>query len=689
MNRVINIRLGHYVLTMDEEAAFIADKYTAALKLKYETESSASEIVSDIEERMGELLEKKQREHHRNYNTVEDVEMVIAQIGPLDSTEEDNSFSGDANLKRRLFRDPDNKILGGVWAGIGAYFDTDPVLFRIGWVISVMAFGFGIPLYIILWVVIPEARTAADKLIMKGQRPTLKNFENNVKNEFQNVGRRFGHQPTRDRFTHFLKTLVQYAAVFLGLLIKFIFSVVGITVLVLLITVLIGISSDSIYVHSYSLVLNGQEGLNTVLSAAGDPFWIKMVVLVFLLLLISWIGLLVFTNMENMKRTRIPRRYIGWASMLCFLIIFVFAFDGIRSVMYRTENKAYREYIQVSGDTLLLNSEMTDTDKKGLYALNTFENILPSVDNKFYIEQHNVSFGHNRIRGTSRNQQMHRMFNIDDNVLTIMQGKKIGNLKNGGMGWVKYTLHVPVGKTVKTGENFHFSENNYTSLTGKNASYTMDSSGYMLGESADAAYLPLSSEIKSVKIGGKFDVQIIPSSVNKIELVSGPVLGNRHWIETHGNELVIEENHGWLETRLSYIKIYIKQLERIEIEGISKLNLRNWKAHRMELLASGDSRVEGILDASKVEIDCGGSAQCTLQGSCNELFANTSGAAEFYGENFRTLTSHIDCSGASKITIWATKELDGEASGASVILLKGSPQNSRIETSGASRFRKI
>ena len=75
----------------------------------------------------------------------------------------------DQRLRRRLYRDADSRVLGGVCSGMGAYFNIDVVIFRILFVLSVFMGGAGVLIYIILWIVVPKAKTTAQKLEMKGK----------------------------------------------------------------------------------------------------------------------------------------------------------------------------------------------------------------------------------------------------------------------------------------------------------------------------------------------------------------------------------------------------------------------------------------------------------------------------------------------------------------------------------------
>ena len=92
---------------------------------------------------------------------------------------------GMLNSSKRLFRDGDNKILGGVAYGIANYFSIDPAIIRIIFIVSLFLGGFGFITYILLWISIPEAKTVEDKMRAKGYEVTLENIEKYVKGAFK------------------------------------------------------------------------------------------------------------------------------------------------------------------------------------------------------------------------------------------------------------------------------------------------------------------------------------------------------------------------------------------------------------------------------------------------------------------------------------------------------------------------
>jgi len=137
-----------------------------------------------------EVLEKE----NKQVIVEQDVKLIIEQMGSVadfENAEEDskaasNPFAhGSAN--RRLFRDPDDHLVGGVCSGIANYFDVDAVWIRLAFAISFALAGTGLILYIILWIVVPKAVTRADRMAMKGEKQNLKGFKKNFEDELSSV----------------------------------------------------------------------------------------------------------------------------------------------------------------------------------------------------------------------------------------------------------------------------------------------------------------------------------------------------------------------------------------------------------------------------------------------------------------------------------------------------------------------
>lgn len=181
MKKTLTVNLGGTVFNIDDDAYRLLDNYLSNLKMHFRKEAGADEIVDDIERRISELFAEKLSAGSQVI-TIADVEEVIARMGkPEDMEAEGESASADSGstsagggygagawnsntaygtTRRRLYRNPDDKMLGGVISGMAAYLGWDVTLLRLLLlVILICGVGTLIPVYIVCWLVIPEART--------------------------------------------------------------------------------------------------------------------------------------------------------------------------------------------------------------------------------------------------------------------------------------------------------------------------------------------------------------------------------------------------------------------------------------------------------------------------------------------------------------------------------------------------
>lgn len=216
MKKVVNITIGGVVFNVEEDAFKKLSKYLDDISEHFAKDEDKEEIISDIEISIAEKFTAKKRPANSAI-TIKDVEKVIDAMGaPKDfkevadqdpdnqSDEESVEFSS-----RKLYRDSDDQIIGGVASGLAAYFGIDTVIARLVFFISVFFGGFGVILYLILWVVVKPAETTAQKLHMRGEKITLKEIEKSVKKGVDNLKKndvKFVRK-IRDLFDRFFRLL--------------------------------------------------------------------------------------------------------------------------------------------------------------------------------------------------------------------------------------------------------------------------------------------------------------------------------------------------------------------------------------------------------------------------------------------------------------------------------------------------
>ncbi|NLA16270.1 MAG: PspC domain-containing protein [Bacteroidales bacterium] len=194
MKKVLNVGIGKSSFIIEEDAYQRLDLYLERFRSEMDSKEAA-EVMEDVEQRIAELF-FEYTTGKTEVVSLEVVERVIRQLGyPNDSAAREERQERTARAKRRngysdyerydglgekperrLYRNPDDSVIGGVCSGLAAYFNCDPVLVRVLAVASFFMGSAGFWIYIILWIAVPKARTASEKLEMRGLPITAENL---------------------------------------------------------------------------------------------------------------------------------------------------------------------------------------------------------------------------------------------------------------------------------------------------------------------------------------------------------------------------------------------------------------------------------------------------------------------------------------------------------------------------------
>jgi len=195
MKTTVNISLRGYIFHLEEDAYERIKHYLDDLKSALSNEENFKEIIDNIEERIAELFRRRLSQHKQVVN-LRDVEEIIAILGTPEKIsgeekeKDNNKTNASAAGTRRLYRDPVARVLGGVCSGLSIYTDMPLWLMRAIFVVFAFVGGFSVLVYVILWIVVPEARTASQKIEMEGRPVNIENIKDFVKQEFETVKKR-------------------------------------------------------------------------------------------------------------------------------------------------------------------------------------------------------------------------------------------------------------------------------------------------------------------------------------------------------------------------------------------------------------------------------------------------------------------------------------------------------------------
>lgn len=245
MNKTIIININGIVFHIEEDAYEVLRTYMTEVKRHFAYSPDSEEIVTDIENRLAEMFGERLDQDHKQVIVLSDVEFVTAKMGNVNefSMDEDEPapLRNDHHMNgKKLFRDNDDKIISGVCAGIGHYFGVEPRWIRLAaLILLVVTMGSVLPVYIILWIVVPKAITRADKMAMKGEPINIQNFKKNFDEEIEGLRSGFS------RAQHEARPAINQVGKFIGsagkMLIKFIGAFIAIIGTIMLFALTVGL----------------------------------------------------------------------------------------------------------------------------------------------------------------------------------------------------------------------------------------------------------------------------------------------------------------------------------------------------------------------------------------------------------------------------------------------------------------
>lgn len=496
MKKIININLASRLIPIEDSAYEILRQYLDSLKRYFAREEGGDEIVSDIEGRIAEIFQDKLKKG-AHCITDEDVLAVKTAMGtpeqfddaPESSSQQQEQQATNEAIyntvrpRKRLYRDPDSKVLGGVCGGLGAYLNVDPVVFRIIFaLLAIGGFGSGILVYFILWIVTPEANTAAEKLQMRGERVDINNIRATVQDEInaakghlKNLGddmRNFsqgrGKQIGSDLERGF-RNLFEGLGKVLMLLIKVCFYAIAVGILLVLIGIGVAITTSSVALYPLKdLFLAGT--IQNLL------FWPAL----FILFGIPIVALIIFL-MRKATGGRETNKFVGYSlsliwfiGLVCGLIVLVSVVKDFRRGSY-PPIKEKLSIMQPSNGKLVIKQadEYADADE-----IDFFDNIIRVTEDtaiiksvRVYVEKSDTdSFEvyvekYSRGRRTAIARQLANEIQYQivqkDSVIYVPSGISIPRDSKFRGQQVKLIIKVPKGKNIVMDKWLNYDYNTY------------------------------------------------------------------------------------------------------------------------------------------------------------------------------------------------------------------------------------
>lgn len=354
MKKSLNINLGGIIFHIDEDAYERLHGYITRLEQKFGSTAESKEIIDDIESRMAELLQERISRTSQSVGLA-DVEYVIAVMGGPEEVVHESEYSSAEEgsskrwYQRKLYRDPEHSVIGGVCSGLGAYFGIDPVILRILFLVLLFFGGTSVLLYLILWIALPAARTPIQKLEMRGENINVSNIEKATRTSGQETPRN-SWQVFFDTVGRVLTGIFKAAVKVIAFIGGIFLIIIGASLVIFFILLNTGINDG---IHPIDLTFSIPMIFHyTQLQGSWLHHWVNFLVFVLPILAIIYLGLkLLFSWQFSDRKIWISALLLWILGLVLWIVLAVVAVKNIKNENMVEEKM---QFMSLPGRTLVL-----------------------------------------------------------------------------------------------------------------------------------------------------------------------------------------------------------------------------------------------------------------------------------------------------------------------------------------------
>ncbi len=403
MNKTVTVNIGGMVFHIEEHAYEKLKKYLEAIRGYFTTSDGRDEIIQDIESRIAEMFTERIGTS-RQVVTEADVEFMIDTMGRPEQvagedTEFDNKnsysgansgagFSGNTDGGyRRLYRDPENKVVGGVCSGISHYIGIDPIWMRLIFGIAFFVYGSGFLLYLLLLIIIPKAKTTAEKLEMKGQPVNIDNIKRTIEDEVNDIKSRLsGNGPLsngRNRGTNSVSRFFDALGQILTGVFKIALKVVGGIFMVILSVILIGLF---VSVLVFTGIIGDAHIPIFMTKVFLEGYQLNLAILTLVIIVGVPVIMLLFKIVRTLFNIKAESKILNYTSSIIWAIGVILAiYLGVsisKNFRVSEQQRVTIPIVQPAGNTLYLQQLNPRSSRDETYYNNTIE-----IDDGFSVDE--------------------------------------------------------------------------------------------------------------------------------------------------------------------------------------------------------------------------------------------------------------------------------------------------------------
>lgn len=605
---------------------------------------------------------------------------------------------------RKMFRDSDKKIIGGVASGVAAFFGTDAAVIRILFVVFAIFGGLGVLIYIILWIALPEARSITDRIQMQGEPVTLSTIESSVKKslnekeeEEESVFVRIILFPFRliamilNGIVKVLGPVFRLAIEVLRVCIGLFFGLMGLTFilcLLFMVGVLLGLVSLSSAPDSWMYVT--ELGLPMEALRNAFPLWIAA--FAFLALFIPSLMILL-TGISIIAKRVIFNSLVGWSMFVLFFVSVIILSFSIPQIVYSFKEEGeyqVEKSFAVDGKIPVLRINEVGLDDY----IPPRVRIKPHQSTDIKLIQRFESQGNTRKVAAENAKMIDYAVTQTDSVLIFDSNVTFKKEAKFRGQRVKMDLFVPLNVPFVIEEDMWEIIDNYDRYNYNDSRGNQTWKATENGLECITCQLPTRDkkiqmrdqfgleDFNAISLSGLFDVAIQRGDLYSVELEGSEREKKRYEVSQDGETLVIEYNDKrtsfWKRDLLDDDKVTITitmpHLEKLNVVGAGKVTVNGFNEQDAEIKLTGALIAEGELWVNNLTLDITGTSFLELKGSGHFLEADITGASGLKAYNYEVRDAIVEVTGLSSAKVHVSDKLEIHKNLTSSVSHRGEPQ---------------
>lgn len=590
---------------------------------------------------------------------------------------------------KKMFRDPETKALGGVSGGIAAYFGIDITVVRILFIVFTFAGGIGLLVYIVLWVILPEAHTITDRMQMQGEPVTLSNIESNIK---KGLNLQDGeNEGTLTKILLFpfrlIALLLTGLARILGPLAEVIRVAIGIVAVmigvgfIISVVVTTGVLLGLFTFPEYWELMNGPvfdfpaNALREIV-----PLWLGLTACLVAILpgvLMTLLGISI------VARRNVITPAVGWSLFVLFFAgLGLLAYGGSRIALKFSQSGTYRteRTFALDGRTAVL--KLTDHPT---YRDHRVDITLRGYDGQdFVMEETYRARGSTHTRAVENARMISYTVTQQDSILLFDPQIHFAADAVFRDQELDVTLKIPYDQPFVMDEEFALFIQNYVHLDDADSHtwvITRDGLECRDCDHPEAGVMNNLDDFDAIDIRGAFDATIRQGDNHNVELTGPEGERSKYDVYKSGRTLVIEyEGRRDFDFKLKDIDmdpvgitITLPRLQSLEAVGYGRLRLENLTTEDLYIDLKGPIRARGDLTADDLTLKLTGSAEADFNGTAHSLNAEINFASRLDADNLQVTDAEIEAKGASTAEVNVTGNLKIEKGLGSNVEYRGNP----------------